>query len=29
MDVWASKFYELYQKGMNKKDIIKKIENVN
>ena len=29
MDSWASKFHELYQKGMSKKDIIKQIEDVN
>jgi hypothetical protein len=27
MDGWASKFHELYQKGLSKQDIIKKIEN--
>lgn len=29
MDSWASKFHELYQKGLSKQEIIKQLENVN
>ena len=29
MDSWASKFHELYPKGLSKQEIIKQLENVN
>jgi len=29
MDIWASKFHELYHKGLSKQEIIKQLENVN
>lgn len=29
MDSWASKFHELYKKGLSKQEIIKQLENVN